>query len=159
METYRQTTRMNRFILHKTGPSNQPLFTMNCTISGTPINMIIKSAVARFIIKMLVTDCRIFLSNKITIITRLLPISPKVPITINNMDSNTMTSPDAGSGGKGENNEPLTSMSAPGTIPVCHSYPEVANCTISLNGLSNPLVDSNELSLSRDILFSYMFTL
>lgn len=111
IETYRQTTSVNLLILHNAGPRSQPLFIINCTISGIPINMMIKSAVARFIMKILVTDCRIFLSSKMTMITRLLPMRPTVPIPIKRMDNKTITSSEAGSGGIGEKLDPLISIS------------------------------------------------
>lgn len=152
IDTYRQTTSVNLLILHNAGPSNHPLLTINWTISGIPINMIIKSAVARFIIKMLVTDCRIFLSNKITIITRLLPMSPTAPITMNSMDKNTITSPEAGSTGTGEILEPFISMSELEIIPDCRSYPGVVNCTIASSSLSDAFVGYCELSLFKDII-------
>lgn len=116
IETYRQTTNVNLLILQSVGPNNQPLLTMNWTISGIPTNMMIKSAVAKFMMKMLVTDCRIFLSNNMTIITRLLPISPTVPMTMNNNDNKTMTSVDAGSGGRGGKPEAFMSMAISFTL-------------------------------------------
>ncbi len=79
MEAYSDTTSTNLWNLHSATPSNQPLFIINNTISGTPNNMMSKSARARFMMKRLVTERLIFLSDRMMKITRALPISPVKP--------------------------------------------------------------------------------
>lgn len=59
--------------------------------------MIRRSAIARFIMKIFVTDCRIFLSNSITQITRTLPKIPTSPIWQNRTERPISVSVVAGS--------------------------------------------------------------
>ena len=79
MEAYSETTRTNLWNLQRASPSSQPLLMTNCTISGMPNSMMRKSAMAKFMMKRLVTERLIFLSERMMKMTRALPTSPKIP--------------------------------------------------------------------------------
>lgn len=99
-DVYSDTTRMYLFSLHKIWPRIHPRFNINWMISGIPNNMIKRSAIARFIMKMFVTDCLIFLSKIITHITRKFPTIPTSPIWQKRIERPMMVSVDAGSIGE-----------------------------------------------------------
>lgn len=84
-DTYKHVTRMYLLNLHIPTPSNQPRLRINWIMSGMKEIIISKSAMAKFIMKTFVTDCLIFLSIKITVMTKELPTIPKTPIKINKM--------------------------------------------------------------------------
>ena len=67
-------------------PSNQPRFSMNCTVSGTPNSMMSKSDTAMLTMNRFVTEWRIFLSRRIMKIISVFPTIPTIPMIQNMSD-------------------------------------------------------------------------
>ena len=89
-EVYKAVTWRNRNVLQSETPNCQPLFIINCTISGTQTTMMTMSLMAKFIMSKLVTEERMRLSLSITYITKKLPTIPTIPMMKNNDDNITI---------------------------------------------------------------------